>query len=269
MINTENVLSNPLAFKARLAIGEEAYKSLKYGKGLQGLWDTLGIGLTAAGVAKTSAVAGLIGTKTGLLSFIGIGTLATPLPYVALAAVGSSAAYVGVMHLARNYSKERVDVIPKFINTPLDVLAITLLDLLAPLALKVAAVDGGKSSLEHELITEYFSNEWGYSRDYIEQSIEVIEEQIRDLDVEQLLNPISAFIKENPDCNQIEIAKSIVDFLREIAEVDGILTEDEVRLLELSEDHFDDANSFVKKITIPINTLTQKIKFRTRSVRAS
>ena len=73
MITAENVLANPLAFKANLAIGEDAYTSLKYGKGLQGLWDSLGIGATAAGIAKTSTVAALIGSKTGWFAAIGIG----------------------------------------------------------------------------------------------------------------------------------------------------------------------------------------------------
>ena len=269
MIATENVLSNPLAFKAKLAIGEDAYKSLKYGKGLQGLWDSLGVGAAAAGIAKTSTVAGIIGTKIGPFAFIGFGTLVTPLPYVALAAVGSATVYIGVMRLVRKYSNERVNVIPKFINTPLDVLAVTLFDLLAPLALKVAVADGIKSSSEHKLIIEYFSSEWGYAKDYVEQSLEVIEEQIRDLEIEQLLDPVSDFIKENPDCNQIEIAKSIVEFLREIAEVDGILTEDEARVLELSADHFNDANSFVKKLVTSINSLVQRIRFRTQPEKSS
>lgn len=265
MITAENVLANPLAFKANLAIGEDAYTSLKYGKGLQGLWDSLGIGATAAGIAKTSTVAALIGSKTGWFAAIGIGAYTTPLHLVALAAVGSTAAYVGVMRLVRNYSSQRVDVIPKFINTPLDVLAVSLFDLLAPLALKVACADGAKSSSEHELIIEYLARDWGYSRDYVEQSLETIEGQISNLGVEQLLTPITDFIRENPDCNQAEIAKGIVEFLKEIVEVDGIITEDEARILELSEKHFDDANSFVKNLITPLNALTQKMRLRTRS----
>ena len=265
MIEAENVLENPLAFKAKLAIGEDAYKSLKYGKGLQGAWDALGVGATAAGIAKTSAVAGLIGSKVGFLSFIGIGSFVTPLPYVALAAVGSTAAYIGVIRVVRNFSKDRVDIIPKFINSPLDILAVSLFDLLAPLTLKVAFADGDKSASEHDLIVEYFSKDWGYARDYVEQSLKLLEDQILEVEVEHLLKPVSDFIAENPDCNQIEIAKNILEVLKEIAEVDGILTDDEVRVLDISEEHFKDANSFVKKLTTPINALTQKMKFRNRS----
>ena len=63
----------------------------------------------------------------------------------------------------------------------------------------------------------------------------------------------------------LEIAKNILEVLKEIAEVDGILTDDEVRVLDISEEHFKDANSFVKKLTTPINALTQKMKFRNRT----
>lgn len=265
MITAENVLANPLAFKAKLAIGEDAYKSLKYGKGLQGIWDSLGIGATAAGIAKTATVAKLIGSKAGWFAALGFGAFKTPILVVALAAVGSTAAYVGVMRLVRNYSSQRVDVIPKFINTPLDVLAVSIFDLLAPMALKVACADGVKSLSEQELIVEYFVNDWGYSQDYVEQSLEVIDGQISDLKVEQLLTPITDFIRENPDCNQAEIAKGIVEFLKEIVEVDGIINEDEARILELSEKHFNDANSFVKNLITPLNALTQKMRLRTRT----
>ena len=169
------------------------------------------------------------------------------------------------MRVVRNFSKDRVDIIPKFINSPLDILAVSLFDLLAPLTLKVAFADGDKSASEHDLIVEYFSKDWGYARDYVEQSLKLLEDQISEVEVEHLLKPVSDFIAENPDCNQIEIAKNILEVLKEIAEVDGVLTDDEVRVLDISEEHFKDANSFVKKLTTPINALTQKMKFRNRS----
>ena len=264
MISVENVLEKPLAFKAKLAIGEDAYKSLKYNKKLQRTWNALMAGATGAGIAETPVVAAVIGSKVGFLSFLGIGSIAVSLWYIALAAAGSATAYIGVVYLIRNFYKERVDVIPKFINSPLDILAVSLFDLLAPLALKVAVADGEKSSPEHDLIVEYFSNDWGYSKDYAEQSLKLIEEQIQDVEIKQLLEPVSDFIRENPDCNQIEIAKDILGILREIAEVDGKLTEDEAHILDISEDHFKDANSFVKKVSMSISGLAKRTKSRTQ-----
>ena len=55
----------------------------------------------------------------------------------------------------------RVEVIPKFINTPIDVLAIGLFDSIAPLSLKVAAADGKISPEELEVIKSYFVEGWG------------------------------------------------------------------------------------------------------------
>ena len=260
----ENVLEKPLAFKAKLAIGEDAYKSLKYNKNLQRTWHALTAGATGAVIAKTPVVAGVIGLRVSFLSFLGIDSITVPSLFIALAAAGSATAYIGVMYLIRNFSKERVDVIPKFINSPLDILAVSLFDFLAPLALKVAAADREKSSPEHDLIVEYFSNDWGYSKDYAEESLKLIEEQIQDVEIKQFLESISDFIRENPDCNQIEIAKDILGILREIAEVDGKLTEDEAHILDISEDHFKDANNFVKKVSMAISSLAKRTKSRTQ-----
>jgi hypothetical protein len=262
MISTENVLESPLAFKAKLAIGEDAYKSLKYGKGLQSVWDTVGIGATAAGVAGSAPVAGLIGTKVGFLAVFGFGNPVTPLPYIALAAVGSAAAYFGVMRVVKNFSRERVDVIPKFINSPLDILAVSLFDLLAPLAIKVADIDGKICKEERDLIVEYFCDDWGYSLDFVNQGFGCIEEEIRNADLEQLLQPISDFLKKNPDCNQYEMAKDILNFLNEISEVDGEITSEENNFLELSESHFKNANSFTKILSASMSRLSKKLKPR-------
>jgi len=260
MIITENILENSLAFKTKLSIGEDAYKSLKYGKGLQGVWDTLGIATAAAGVAKGATVAGLIGTKAGFLGLFG--SFVTPLPYVALAGVGSAVAYIGVMRIAKKFSKERVDVIPKFINSPLDILAVSIFDLIAPLAIKISDIDGKISELERNLIVEYFCDDWGYSRDFVTQGFGLIEEEIRTADIEQLLQPVSDFIKNNPDCNQYEIAKDILNILNEISEVDGKITSEESNFLEISESHFKDANSFTKLLSTPISRLSTKLKSR-------
>ena len=260
MIITENILENSLAFKTKLSIGEDAYKSLKYGKGLQGVWDTLGVATTAAGVAKAGAVAKLIGAKAGFLGLVG--PFVTPLPYVALAGVGSAVAYIGVMRIAKKFSKVRVDVIPKFINSPLDILAVSIFDLIAPLAITMSAIDGKVSELERNLIVEYFCDDWGYSREFVTQGIGLIEEEIGTAEIEQLLQPVSDFIKDNPDCNQYEIAKDILNILNEISEVDGKITSEESNFLEISESHFKDANSFTKLLSTPISRLSKRLKSR-------
>lgn len=259
-LESEEVLSKPLAFKAQLAIGENAYKSLRYGKNLQGMWDVYGVGAAAVGIANAPIVASTIGVKVGALSFIGIGTFATPLPYVALAAAGTTAAYVGVMQYVKKLSNERLEVIPKFINSPLDILAIRLFGLIAPIVMKTAQIDGKISEEEYELITEYFSDDWGYSKEFLEQSLDVIAEQVKDSEIENLLEPFCDYVKNNSDCNQKEIAKNITQIICEVAESDGIVTEDEQTLIDAVESYFKEQNRYAKKLTNSLRMVWAKHK---------
>ena len=138
-----------------MAIGADAYKSLKIGKNLTLLIDTLGFGGGALGVAKTATFASIFGTKTGVLAWIGLGTFVTPLPVVALFTVGSTALFAGVMYKIRKFSAKRVSSIPKFINTPIDLLAASMFNLIAPAVYKMSLIDGeiakteGKKLINH------------------------------------------------------------------------------------------------------------------------
>ena len=51
------VLSKPLEFKVKLAIGEDAYASLKTGRNLQKMVDALSVASTGTAIAKTGTVA--------------------------------------------------------------------------------------------------------------------------------------------------------------------------------------------------------------------
>ena len=226
------VLSKPLEFKVKLAIGEDAYASLKTGRNLQKMVDALSVASTGTAIAKTGTVAAMIGTKVGPLAFIGIGSMATPLPYVALAAVGSTAIYFGIMRKVRKFSNDRVITVPRFINTPLDLLAVSLFDLIAPILLKMCHVDGSVSDAELEIIEEYFVEEWGYNRDYFKHCITLLSDQIEGQQIEDLLTPLLDYIKKNPDCNQVEIANDIISILKEVAEIDGQMHPKEEAFLE-------------------------------------
>ena len=258
----DKVLTNSLKFKSKLAIGEDTYKSLKIKKNLSGLWGTFGIGSTAATIAKSSWIASAIGVKKGIaatLSFGLLGTVSTPLTYVAVAAIGSTAIYFGVMKVVKKYSSDRVTIIPKFINTPLDLLAVSMFDLIAPAAYKMSQIDGNVTEEESELIFEYFVKEWGYSAEYVNKSSELISDQILGKNIEEILSPLIDFIKENPDCNKDEIAADILLILREIAEADGILHENEKSYLDQAYKILSDKNISFEQVSSQISSITKKI----------
>jgi hypothetical protein len=148
----ETIVAAPLSFKAKLAIGEDAYTALKVKNTVVQAWDVAGVATTAAVVAKSSVVASTFFAPTGFLAAIGIGTAVTPIGWVIAAGVVTGGAWYGITRHLKKASASRVTVIPNFINTPLDVLALGLFDLLVPLALKVAAVEGSADESKRQRI---------------------------------------------------------------------------------------------------------------------
>lgn len=226
------VLSSPLSFKAKLKIGEDAYSSLLVTKKLQSAWDLFGVGTSAAGIAKTTWVASLIGTKVGPLAFIGLGTAAVPPLLIAAIAVGSTAAYFGATQKWKKFSDERVVTIPKFLNTPLDLLAANLLDLMAVLAVKISSADGNICEDELEAIEDYFISEWGYDPSYLERTLSGITENIDGIEIKEIVEPLEAFLIKNKDCNADAICTDLISFLEEIISVDGEITVQERRYMD-------------------------------------
>jgi hypothetical protein len=219
--NTDTVINDPLRFKMKLAIGEDAYTSLRLKSKAAEAWDTLGAAGTAAAVAKSSFVASTFFAPSGLLALVGFGTAITPIGWVVAAAVASGGAFAGVSRYVKAQSKDKVTVIPNFINTPMDVLALALIDLMAPLALKVACTDGVVDNAEREFICSYFINEWGYSEQFITDAVSLAENNLLQFTVEGLALSLAEFQKENPDCNYKEMTYEIIAFLNGVMESDG------------------------------------------------
>ena len=122
--SVDAVVEDDNKFKLKLGIGEDAYASLKLRKTLQSLWDIKGaVGAGAAAAASPTIVTTFFASTAGPLSFLGIGAAAaTPVGWVMGAAVLSGGAYYGAMHMLGKFESSRFETIPKFINTPLDLL---------------------------------------------------------------------------------------------------------------------------------------------------
>ena len=246
----ETIVSEPLNFKAKLAIGEEAYTSLKVKNAVIQVWDVAGVATTAAVVAKSSVVASTFFAPTGLLAAIGIGTAVTPVGWVIAAGVVTGGAWLGITRHLKKTSADKVTVVPKFINTPLDVLALGLFDLLAPLALKIADANGRIENRERQLIHRYFVKEWGYDPEFVDEGFRYIESNLSELSVKQLAQTIADFTKQNPDCNFKMMSQEILGFLRNIVEVDGKISQSDENAIGNIESIFKTANkhSLNKKI---------------------
>ena len=214
------VVAEPLRFKARLAIGENAYASLRMINRTREVWDVLG----AAG-------AGAAVMKSGVL---GIGAATTPIGWVALAAVASGGACYGLYRWLGDTKGSRIIEIPKFLNTPLDTLGLALFDLIAPLALRLAAVDGVIEPAERQALVQHLVDDWGLDAAFVTQAIAQIEPGVMQGSVEEMAAELSAFLRANPDCNHKAIATDLGQFLRRLLEAGGPLSEAEEAALTAS-----------------------------------
>jgi len=240
----EAIVSEPLNFKAKLAIGEDAYTSLKVKNTVVQVWDTAGVATTAAVVAKSSVVASTFFAPTGFWAALGFGTAVTPIGWVIAAGVITGGAWFGITRHLKSASASRVTVVPNFINTPLDVLALGLFDLMVPLALKVAEVDGHIAESKRKLIRDYFVKEWGYDPGFVVAGTNYIESTLGELSIKQLAQTMAEFASENRDCNFKLMSREILGFLRNIAKVDGQLEQQDETAIERIEAIFDSANKF-------------------------
>lgn len=253
----QEVVHDTLRFKAKLSIGEDAYGSLRLKNKLSDCWEVFGAAGTGAAVANSSMVTAAFFAPHGLLGFIGIGAgAATPLGWVVAAAALSGGAVIGVRRFLSDATGNRVTVIPKFINTPIDVLAVSLFDLIAPLALKIAKVDGSVSEAEREWIRSYFVKEWGYDRAFIDAGCNLIESRIEEYSIKEVAETLAEFCKVNPDCQFAEMSRDLIDFLKKIMEADGAIDEREEFAIEKIEEIFKQAGSAFSKTSL---TRTSKV----------
>jgi len=253
----EQVVRDGNKFKIRLGIGEDAYQTLKLAKGLQTIWDVKGAAGAGAAAAASPVVATTFFGGGGILSTLGIGAAAaTPVGWVIAAAVASGGAYYGVMSLAGRYTSSRVETIPKFINSPIDLLGATLFDMIGGLGLKVAILSNDIEDAEREALVDYFVEVWGLDEDYIRKSIPIIEEQVRERNLKDMVKALAEFQIDNPDCNPAAMKKDILELLSEIAFADGEIDEREELALELVEREL---NSHLSLTSTTIRSVTKTV----------
>lgn len=238
----ERVVADPLRFKQQLRIGEDAFKLLRAKKQLYALYETAGAAGTGAAIAGSSAVAGTFFAPTGLTAMLGLATAATPVGWIVAAAVVAGGGYYGANRWFSDKTGAFVDTIPKYINTPIDVLGAALIDLLGSLALRVAAIDGRIDPTERECILEHFVKDWGFDPTYAARALDVLAPHADATRVKTLAHGLAQFQAANPDCNAPAMQAELMRFLRELVMADGVLDEREELALEAIERVLDDQN---------------------------
>ena len=218
---TEEIITNDLRFKLRLGIGEKEYNHLK--KNLADFIGTIGVGGSAAGAAAGSTVATTFFPASGFLATLGFGAAATtPIGWVIGAGVLAGGVYLGARkRLEAGRKGNEKDVIPKYINTPLDLIANELLGFMLPLSLRIAISDGRIIQSEIDAIVEHYAEDWGYSRAFVDRAIKETKSNIGSMSYESLSESLSEYCDKNQDCNQKAIVAFLLEHLEEVTDAGG------------------------------------------------
>jgi uncharacterized tellurite resistance protein B-like protein len=251
----DQVIADPLRFKRKLRIGEDAYTLLRARNTLNSLWESGGAGWTGVGVAKSTWVASSFfapAASTGVMGWLGLAAPAaavTPIGWVVVAGLVAGGGYYGVTRWLASGADRFVDTIPTFINTPIDLLGAGLFDLTAPLAMQVARADGFVHDAERETIAEHFVRDWGFDPAYVAAGLRLIESQADAGRVTGLAKALAEFQRASPDCNPRAMQDELMQFLREVIEADGVINPREERALAAIDAVFKSERALISRST--------------------
>ena len=228
----ESIISVPILFKEKLGIGDKAYAFVRARDKLTTFTESIGIGATASGLAASHVVAGTFFAQQGILASLGLATAATPLGWVIGAGMATGAGYLALSSLLERSKDEHVIVTPKYINTPLDIIATALIEMMLPVSLKVAKADGELSSHERRVIVHNYVNRWGYNKDFITRMIQEYEEHLDDVSLSCVADSFNLYCRDNPDCDPASICMKYKEHLAEIATENGQIKQAEQAVLD-------------------------------------
>lgn len=222
-LNIERVVDQAIQFKAQLEIGEDAYWFLRMRKVADLLLHGSLAGVAGGATVATPVVAGTFFPAGGILGVIGLGTAVTPIGWVIGAGALSATVWITGKtvydKLTEKGSDESTERIPKYLNTPLDALAVGIFEMTAPLALSVANADGEIGAREKDEIGGYFIRKWGYNREFVRAALRFYTSRIENIRAEDIARCLVEFLKaleQKRDCNACKVLEKVAQFLQDL-----------------------------------------------------
>ncbi len=254
--DVDTIVAEPVLFKSKLGIGEDAYSTLRMKNAVANATSVVGASAAGATVAGSSTVAAFF--SNSLLVSLGLAT--TPIGWVVAAAIASGTACYGISRYLEKYTKDRVVVIPRFLNSPMDALAISIFDLLAPLAMKIAHADNKIVPSELDYIHGYFVKEWGYDATFVCQGLAFIEFNLDRFNTRDLAGRLTELQKTNVDCHFDSMSREIENFLNNIVEADGVIDHREEQAVADVKRIFEEAGASPLRRVIPFSSRWAKTR---------
>ena len=238
----QGLVIDPDKFKTKLNIGFKAYSFLSKAENLAEFSSALASGVTGSGLAIYSwySSLGILG-KAGLL--IGVG--GPSVGWIAAAGVASASVAWGATWLGKSVKKKLVKEVPNYINTPLDVLGASILDLIGVALVLVAKSDSEFSRSEQKAICEYFQYEWGMNPSIVDAEINTLKE----MDVDELESQFRAtlsLLHDSKDISNKSLTTELLEITSRIALTDGIFDQREQDVISKLEAFLVPAGRFKK-----------------------
>ena len=220
--SAEERIADDEKFRKKLGIGVDAYRYLK---AVGPVSAGAGGAVAGAAVASSPVVASAFfgGTAATVAGWLGLGLVATtPVGWVIAAGVAGSVAVGGASVAYGKVRKKFVEEVPKQTNAPLDdVLAPSVVGFLMPVAFRLAHADGNVDDRERRKITDYFVNEWGYSKSFVDRKVDEFWNQPDLASLDELFAALEELKNHDKDCNFDHIFRELLKFLEELANADG------------------------------------------------
>jgi uncharacterized tellurite resistance protein B-like protein len=231
--DVQSVIDDDFRFKKKLAIGDDHFSYLRNAKNLSDVAESLLGGVGAGGIAATAYYTTL-GLGGKILFAVGLGS--NPVGWVAAgaAALGASGFY-GYKKVKGTFFKkaedELVTKVPKYLNTPIDLLGLSVATLVLPVSIKMAQADGNFCHMERSQILKYFIDEWGYNSEFIEALMQAQESQMSDFSYKSYAETLKLVCNKTSEFKLCQVSDEILNFQREIILMDGEIHPDEVKEL--------------------------------------
>lgn len=214
------IVYDSMRFKRALGIGKKAYKLLSAQENLGICLHALATG-TAVGGGSAIYYISSLGFWAKIATTVGLATV--PVLMFVATGVSAGAIYIGGQQFISKVITKGTDEIPKFINTPLDVIATALIEVMLPISLKVYHADGEISEPEEGEVTDFFCDHWGYSPEFVKCMSDWYSPRLNDVSYDLFANGFIDYCKENPDCNSKRMKKRFLEHLVDIVKSDGII----------------------------------------------